>query len=151
MKLPSFAVLGLLALASCNAGFPRDPEGTLDRVRMERSFRVGLVAPLAEGTSEAKVDALLARIGKVSGASPSVEQGDAEPLLKRLEEGEIDLVIGRFEKKSPWKQLVTFGPPLRIERHGKAEFHLAPLMRNGENAWIALVEREARDVAPEAQ
>lgn len=92
--------------------------------------------------------ALLQRVSRASGATPKLEQDASEILLGRLEKGELDLVIGRFEKKSPWVRLVTIGPPLKAEKLGKAEFQLAPVMKNGENAWIALVEREARDVAP---
>ena len=139
--------LALLAAGSC-ADFPRDPEGTLNRVRAERSFRIGLVAPLSG--SDPKVDALIRRVSKVSGARGQVESSDAEPLLNRLEEGELDLVIGRFEVASPWKRLVSFSPPLRIERHGKTRFQLVAAMRNGENAWIGLVEREAREVGEPA-
>jgi len=135
----------LVAAASC-ADFPRDPEGTLDRVRTERSFRVGLVAPLDRTNLDARAAALLKRVGRAVDAKPKIESGDAEPLLNRLEEGELDLVIGRFEKKSPWKRLVSFGPPLRIEMHKKTTFHLTAAARNGENAWIALVEAEARNV-----
>jgi hypothetical protein len=40
---------------------------------------------------------------------------------------------------------------LRREKQGKTEFHLAPVLRNGENAWIGLVEREVRNAAPQAQ
>jgi hypothetical protein len=71
--------------------------------------------------------------------------GDAEPLLNDLEEGRLELVIGRFDEKSPWAARVEIGPPLRSEKHGDAEFHVAPAMRTGENAWISLVERRARD------
>ena len=46
---------------------------------------------------------------------------------------------------------VTIGPPLRLEKEGELEFQLAPAMANGENAWIALIERELRDSAPHAQ
>lgn len=148
MKL--FALLlPFLLLASCE-DFPRDPENTLERVRSEHSFKVGLVAPLGE-QAEPKIAALLQRVSAETDALPQLKRGDAEPLLNQLEQGEIDLVIGRFEKKSPWAKLVTLGPPLERERHGKVEFHLAPVMRNGENAWISLIEREARNVAPEAQ
>ena len=139
--------LALLAAGSC-ADFPRDPEGTLHRVRAERSFRVGLVAPLSGG--DPKVAALLRRVAKASGARGQVESGDAEPLLNRLEEGELDIVVGRFEAASPWKRLVSFSPPLRIEKHGKTEFHLVAAMRNGENAWIGLIGREAREVGEPA-
>ena len=139
--------LALLAAASC-ADFPRDPEDTLQRVQAERSFSVGLVAPLS-GT-DPKIDALLRRVARVSGAQGQVESGDAEPLLNRLKEGELDLVIGRFEAASPWKRMVSFSPPLRVEKHGKTKFHLVAAMRNGENAWIGLVEREARKVGEPA-
>ena len=140
--------LVFLAAGSCS-DFPRDPEGTLDRVRAERSFRVGLVAPIS-GT-DPRVDALLRRVAKVSGARGRVERGDAEPLLTRLEEGDLDLVIGRFKTASPWKRKVSFSPPLRIEKHGKTKFQLVAAMRNGENAWIGLVEREAREVGEPAR
>ena len=144
MKRPSLC-FALLMAASC-ADFPRDPEGTLDRVRGERSYRVGLVAPLQPDRPEPKVGALLERVSRAAGARPRLESGDAEPLLIRLKEGELDLVIGRFEAKSPWKRLVSFGPALRVEEHGKAKIHLIPAMRNGENAWISLIEREAREI-----
>jgi hypothetical protein len=133
----------LLAAASC-ADFPRDPEGTLDRVRAERSFRVGLVAPL--GPDQPEVGALLERVARAADARPRLESGDAEPLLTRLKEGELDLVLGRFEAKSPWRRLVSFSPPLRIDQQGKTKIHLVATMRNGENAWIGLVEREAREI-----
>jgi hypothetical protein len=142
-------LIGLLFLAttSCGGDFPRDPNGTIERVRSQRAFAVGLVAPV-EQAGRQKVEALLHRVGKATGASPQLSQGQAEPLLKQLEDGHIDLVIGRFEKKSPWAHRVTIGPPLRIEMQGKTEVHLAPVMRNGENAWIAVVEKAARDAAP---
>lgn len=150
MTFRSPLCLGLLAVTSC-ADFPRDPENTLERVRAERSFRVALVAPLGDGGLDPKAAALLQRIENASGATAKLERGDAEPLLNRLEEGELDMVIGRFEKKSPWNRLVSFSPPLRREMHGKVEFYLTAAARNGENAWIGLIERETRNVAPEAQ
>ncbi|HZW46129.1 MAG TPA: hypothetical protein VFF61_01270, partial [Microvirga sp.] len=107
--------------------------------------------PLGEGELDPKAAQLIQRVSSNAGAQARLESGGAEPLLDRLEAGDLDLVLGRFEKKSPWARLVTFGPPLRVEKQGKTTFHLTAAMRNGENAWIALVEREARDVAPEAQ
>ena len=143
-------VLCLACLAASSCGdFPRDPESTLERVRAERVFRVGLVAPLHERSLDPRAKTLLRRVGQAAGARPFVQIGDAEPLLNQLEEGELDLVIGRFEKASPWKRLVSFGPPLRIEKHKKAEFHLTAAARNGENAWIGLLEAEARNAGAE--
>ena len=146
MNIRGVVLLFLISLASCG-DYPRDPEGTLDRVRGERSFRVGLVAPLGTGRREAIVDNLLQRVARASAASPRLEVGEMEPLFDRLEQGELDMVVGRFEAKSPWTRYVSFGPPLRVEKQGKTEFHLTAAMRNGENAWITLVEREARNIA----
>jgi hypothetical protein len=150
MKFP-WSVLCLPLLAASCGDFPRDPEGTLARVRDQGSFRVGVVTRAGRGAAGAEVAALLAGIENSAGAKAELIGGDAEPMLDQLEQGELDLVIGRFEKKSPWAKRVTIGPPLRREKQGKAEFHLAPVLRNGENAWIALVEREVRNAAPEAQ
>ena len=138
----------LLAASACGE-FPRDSEETLERVRSDHVFRVGLVAPLDAATLDPKAKTLLRRVAQASGAKPLVEVGDAEPLLDRLEEGELDIVIGRFEKKSPWKSHVSFGPPLRIEKHKKTVFHLTAAARNGENAWIGLLEAEARNAGAE--
>jgi hypothetical protein len=147
MKLHFGLLLTFLAAASCS-DFPRDPNGTLNRIGAEGRFRVGLVAPIAG--DDPQVDALLKRVAKVSRAQGQLESGDAEPLLDRLEEGKLDLVIGRFEAASPWKKLVSFSPPLRKEKQGKTKFNLVAAMQNGENAWIGLIEREAREVGEPA-
>lgn len=147
-KSRPFLLCFALLATSCGE-FPRDPAGTLDRVRSEKIFRVGVVTENADPDGKGK--ALLHAIGERAGARPHVIRGDAEPMLDQLEQGELDLVIGHFEKKSPWATLVTIGPPLKRDLQGKVEFHLAPVMRNGENAWIGLIEREVRDIAPEAQ
>ncbi len=135
----------LLAMSLLAAGcdsIPADPEGTLRQIREERLFRVGLIAsraPRPDGAAD-----LLRRLSSATGARPVVEQGAAEPLLQRLEEGDLDLVLGEFTEKSPWKSRVTLSEP--IASHGSNI--LAAAARNGENAWIALVDREARAAAP---
>jgi ABC-type phosphate/phosphonate transport system substrate-binding protein len=139
------------ALATSCGPFPRDPEGTLNRVRSEGRFRVGIVGPANEHGLDAKAAQLVQRLSSSAGARAILQHGETEPLLDRLAAGELDLVVGRFEKNSPWTRLVTFGPPLLVEQQGKTTFHLTAAMRNGENAWIALIEREARNLAPEAQ
>ncbi|CAA9490112.1 MAG: hypothetical protein AVDCRST_MAG44-158 [uncultured Sphingomonas sp.] len=146
-----YLIVSALVTAMSCSDFPKDTESTLPRVKAERTFRVGLISSGSSAAADPKVQALLRNVADAAQASPQVEQAEAEVLMKRLEEGQLDLVIGRFEKKSPWSSLVTIGPPLRKLRHGKIEWRVAPAMRNGENAWIALIEREARNVAPEAQ
>ena len=137
-------------LAGC-ADYPKDPESTLERVKTERIFHVGLVLGAGQSAPDPKSRELIARIGGITHASPELIHGETEVLLTRLEEGDLDLVIGRFDKKSPWATRVTLGPPLARERQGKAEILLAPVMRNGENGWISLIEAQVRDVSPSAQ
>ena len=140
----------LLATASCG-DFPRDPEDTLQRVRSEHNFRVGLVASGNGQDPDPLVLQFLRTVGSSAQAKPAVTQGETEALLTSLEKGELDLVIGHFDPSSPWAQRVTFGPELRSIRRGDTELLLAPAMRNGENAWIGLVARRARDASQGAQ
>jgi hypothetical protein len=131
----------LLAAATALAGcgnLPRDPEGTLDRVRAEHRFAVGQVTGARDGAGQAVV----ARVAQATGATPALTTGQLEPLLLQLEEGRLDLVVGgRFDRKTPWSTRVTLTKPLSAKDDAVRE-HLA--MRNGENAWITLVERAAR-------
>jgi hypothetical protein len=143
-------VFGALVLTSCS-DFPKDPEATLERVRSEHVFRVGIVEPSASMGSDRSVQSMLHAIGREVHASHQIIKGDAETLLTGLEEGRLELVIGYFEIKSPWTERVTLAPALRHQEEGESEFQLAPAMRNGENGWIALVERQARDAAMQAR
>lgn len=143
------AWFGAVLLLSACGNYPRDPENTLSQVRSEGIFRVGLVAG-EQGQSD-KARQLVDRIAEATSAKPVITSGETEPLLLDLEEGKLDLVVGTFDKKTPWAVRVTVGPPLERTFDGKIHEQLAPAMRNGENAWISLVEREVRDLAPEAQ
>jgi hypothetical protein len=150
MPVRSVLLAALLALLAGGCGeFPRDPNHTLSQVRQQRNFRVGLMG--GEEGAGREAASLVARISRQTGASPQVVQGAAERLLTELENGQLEVVIGSFDKKTPWRARVTIGPPLAKSRRGAAEFELAPAMRNGENAWIALIEGQVRDLAPQAQ
>jgi ABC-type amino acid transport substrate-binding protein len=145
MKTPSLLLAALCALcASC--GLPKDSDGTLERVRGSGQIRVGLILSSPDATVDPRARALLDRVAAATGAQPRIVPGDAEPLLARLEEEELDLVIGRFTGTSPWATLVSLSPPLATEKQGKTEIILAAAMANGENEWISLVEREAREL-----
>ena len=147
------AVLALALLLTCSScgQFPRDADGTLDRIRTERTFKVGLIAPLPERGGSNEVQRFLAQVADATSARPDISTGDTEPLLKLLEDGKLDLVIGHFDKKSPWATMVEIGPALRIEKQGKAEIQLAPVMPIGENAWVALIEAKARNVGEQTK
>jgi hypothetical protein len=144
---PFISFVALFALASCG-DFPKDPRSTLERIRTERAFRVGLVSQVSDRGVDPATKQLVDAVSAAVPAAPTFVQGETEVLLTGLEDGQLDLVIGRFEKKSPWSARVTFGPPLKTDWQGKSQLLLRPVMQNGENGWIALVEREARNVAP---
>jgi ABC-type amino acid transport substrate-binding protein len=129
----------ILLIGGCDA-IPADPDGTLDRIRAERRFKVGVIASAAAPLAPGRARDLLGRLARATGARPALEPGAAEPLLTRLEEGDLDLVLGEFAEKSPWAAQVTLTDPIAVN----GAIMLAAASRNGENAWIAVVDREAR-------
>ncbi len=133
-----------LLAVGCDS-IPADPHGTLERIRGERKFKVGLIASHIPPPSAA--GDLLRRLSLATGATAAVERGPAEALLTRLEEGDLDLVLGEFAEKSPWAAQVTLSEPIA----GQGPVVLAAAARNGENAWIALVHREASAAASAEQ
>lgn len=140
---PATLFAAALLLAGCDS-IPADADGTLERVRGERRYRVGLIATL-DGLAPDRSGALLSRLSKATGARAAIEPGAAEPLLTRLEEGGLDLVIGEFAEKSPWSARVALTEPIAT----RGGIVLLAAARNGENGWISLVHREARAAAAE--
>jgi len=140
---------GMIALAaSACSQLPRDPEGTLERVTRERLLRVGMIATGDASATAERQHALVARIAAATGARPALVSGAAEPLLLRLEQGGLDLVIGEFHAQSPWIAKAHLLPPIAKARVGEEETMVAAAARHGENRWIMLVDRESRALAP---
>ncbi len=135
----------VLALAGCDR-LPEDPDGTLDRVKAERSFRVGLIATGDSAFGAEEQRAYLSRVARATGATPRVREGASEPLLIALEEGKLDLVIGPLSPESPWLSRVALLEPIG-ETRTPQHLALTPIARNGENRWIMLLEAEARPFA----
>jgi hypothetical protein len=136
-------LLALPVLGACD-GFPRDQSSTLERLRQEQVVRVGVVASAAPSPHAARLRALVERSAAAAGARPLVLEEAAEPLLLMLEAGEIDLVVGEFDRSSPWYSRVHLLPPLTSEKRGESEVEATGAARNGENGWIMLLEREAK-------
>jgi hypothetical protein len=139
------AFCAALALAGCDR-LPRDPDGTLDRVKAERRFRVGLIATGGTPAGLERETEFLRRVATATGAAPALEEGASEPLLLALEDGELDLVIGPLSPESPWVGRVALLRPIG-ETLAPQHVLLTPIARNGENRWIMLLEREALAVA----
>ncbi|HEY0013644.1 MAG TPA: hypothetical protein VGB79_12435 [Allosphingosinicella sp.] len=142
MKSPLFLCAASALLAGGCSDIPDDTRGTLDRVKSERQFRVGVIA--SPGGVAAPNRALVARVAAATGARPRLEADAAEPLLVRLGEGDLDLVVGEFERKGPWSSHVHMLPSLASRRVANREVATGAAAANGENRWIMLVDREAR-------
>lgn len=139
------AFCAALVVAGCDR-LPRDPDGTLDRIRAERRFRVGLIAAGDTPIVSEAEPLFLGRVAEATGATPLVKEGASEPLLLELEAGKLDLVIGPLSPESPWLGRVTILRPLD-ESLASQHLLITAAARNGENRWIMLLEREARAVA----
>lgn len=138
--------LAIAAAGGCR-DFPRDQQSTLERIRSEGVVRVGLVASAAPSPHVGRLRALIDRSAAAAGGRPLVLEEASEPLLMMLEAGEIDLVVGEFDRSSPWYRRVHLLPPLAYETRGESELETTAAARNGENGWIMLLEREARALA----
>jgi hypothetical protein len=141
---PLLLLLALLPTAC--ADYPRDAAGTLDRVRAEQILRVGVVAGEVGPAERTRLDAYIAAVGRATGARPEMTTGPAEPLLLQLERGSIDLAIGAFSEESPWATEVAIIEPLAVREADGGRVALNAVARNGENGWILLLEREARNL-----
>jgi polar amino acid transport system substrate-binding protein len=138
------SIAALLATAAC--GLPRDPEGTLERVR-GGVLRIGVVddPPWVDRDADGRprgVEVALARaLADRLGAEPSWDFGGETRLMAALERFELDLVIGGVDADSPYRDEVGFTRPY-YEGDGRPHVFAAP---PGENAWLMTVEGFLRE------
>ena len=135
-------ILLCLALAACGP-YPRDVIGTLDRIEQSRRLRVGLTE--LRPSDQPIVLGFIARLERATRTKAEIDHGPMERQLTRLDEGELDLVLGEFTEDSPWLASVAVIEPLASRKKGERRFEIAPVTRNGENRWVWLIEREVRD------
>jgi polar amino acid transport system substrate-binding protein len=106
-------VLALLIVAACSG--PRDPEGTLERVR-GGVLRVGVIEdpPFATfvGNEVAGVEPILvSELAKELNAQAAWVPGSASDLLESLERRELDLVVGGLTAATPYHSKVALTLP----------------------------------------
>jgi polar amino acid transport system substrate-binding protein len=111
-------MLAGLALAAC--GLPRDPDGTLDRVR-GGTIRAGLIEhpPWASndagGPAGVEVE-LLEGLAEDLDAEIRWTTGTEGELIDALELGELDAVVGGLTVDSPWVSKAAFTAPYLATR-----------------------------------
>jgi polar amino acid transport system substrate-binding protein len=105
-----------LALLAAACGLPRDPGGTLDRVR-GGDMRVGLVAapPWVVDSGGGAVGgvevALVGALARELGARVRWVRAPESHLMESLHRRELDLVIGGVTATSPWAKQVALTRP----------------------------------------
>lgn len=143
------AVLALVVMSGCRVTIPADPDHTLERVHAERVLRAGASAnpPLvvvddADRPPTGSEPELVEGFARRLGVEVEWVLGGESELVGKLEDGEVDLVVGGLLKDSPWEKRATLtrpyattsGPDGTERRHVMA----VPL---GENAMLTELER----------
>src|SRR5688572_8261508 len=112
LAVVSWAAFAAIAVGVSACQFPRDVEGTLDRVRDGGTLRVGvsenepyvvLDRPRPSGVEVR----LLEDFARGLGARVRYVRANEETLVEQLREGELDVVVGGITKRSPWKKEVA--------------------------------------------
>jgi polar amino acid transport system substrate-binding protein len=112
----SAAVVLVLSVVTAACGLPRDPEGTLERVR-GGTMRVGVFERRpwttlpANGGAGGLEGALVAELARELGARIEWVRATESQLLEALKMRELDIVIGGLTNDSPWAQHVAFTKP----------------------------------------
>ena len=113
---PALSVAASLLLWGTGCGIPRDPEGTLERVR-EATMHVGVAPahPFTQVTGDEPSGGIEVELIEDFAASLDADiewvTGSEEELLSALEVRALDLVIGGFTSTNPWSSKVTFTHP----------------------------------------
>jgi polar amino acid transport system substrate-binding protein len=142
------AIACLLGLAGCidPGRYPRDPDGTLARVR-GGTLRVGVVndPPFVQAGHEPRgAEAELMRAyARQLGARVAWNHSGHAVLMRELEARRLDAVIGGHAMDSPWAQRVSTSRAFRTaDAHGR-EVDRVLALPPGENAWQLAFERFA--------
>jgi polar amino acid transport system substrate-binding protein len=109
-------VLLLSGIAASGCQYPRDPDGTLNRVEggvmrvgvTEADPWVALEGDRPVGGAEVE---LARRFARELGARVEWIQGSEEELVDAAKEGQVDLILAGLTSKSRWKKDVAFTRP----------------------------------------
>ncbi len=144
----ALAAAAALVVAATGCGtFPKDSEGTLDRVR-GGTLVVGVsehepwtsVGPGDEvsGTEVALVEGFAESLG----AEIEWEVGPESILADEVKRGQVDIVIGGLTSVSPWKSDISLTRPYtKVKSEDGKQQKMVMGVPKGENAFQVALER----------
>ncbi|MGE3180301.1 MAG: transporter substrate-binding domain-containing protein [Phycisphaerae bacterium] len=142
----------LMGLMCLGCDLPRDPEGTLARVRggilrAGASPALGRVEMIGGKPRGIDVELINHVANKLQARIEWTVGGESE-LLEALEHYELDVVVGGLQEDSPWKSRVAMSrsyeePQTGDRRKPRDVVALPP----GENRWILFVEEALQAAA----
>ncbi len=137
----TMSAAALLIVTGCSA-IPKDPEGTIERVRQTKVLRAGVIS---EGNAphNPSLDRLVGLVAADTGSRPDIVRGSTEALLPMIERGDLDLVVGELARDTSWVTRVTIMPSPEQMKSSDGDPQPVAVVRNGENAWIALIHPRA--------
>lgn len=153
---PGVGVVALLALAvllvaGCGTTFPKDTDGSLDRIT-GGALRVGVSEnpPWTEvaddgGVTGREVD-LLAGFAQGQDATVEWTPGAESELIMAMARGDLDVVVGGLTSDSPWEMEVALTRPYaqEVTPDGDTE-EMVMATPLGENALLVALETYLAD------
>ena len=138
--LRSWPLLPFILVAAC--GLPRDPDKTSDRIASTHELRVGVTLNdpwvTTGGQAPQGIEADLVRVfANRLDARVFWSSGSETTLAQSLKHGEIDLAIGGFDQKTPWKSIAAVSQPF-VETSDKKKHVM--LARPGENNFLLTLD-----------
>jgi polar amino acid transport system substrate-binding protein len=132
----------LIICASGSCGMPRDPERTSERIATAHVLRVGVTdnPPWTDARSaepQGLEPALVRKFARKTGARVVWTRGSETSLAQLLKRHELDLAIGGFDAKSPWKSIAGVSQPFAQTADKKKHVFLAP---PGENRFMLTLD-----------
>jgi ABC-type amino acid transport substrate-binding protein len=130
----------LFAVAACS--LPQDPEKTSERIASSHELRVGVTdndpwVNAASAEPQGIEPDLVRQFASRLGAHVAWSRGSEASLAQALKEHELDLAIGGFEAKTPWKSTAGVSQPFAETADKKKHVFLAA---PGENRFILTLD-----------
>lgn len=128
------SIAALLTMVAACGPFPRDAEGTTERIRQTGQMQAAVVSGTMDAAPARRAVVKLAR---GYGAQVAWTTGPAARLMEKLDRGDVDIIIGEFGRSAPISTQASLSDAIGQPepRDGKVPV-LRLARRKGENRLI---------------